>query len=189
LTDEELLAEMSRGNGAAWETLIYRYHAPIHAYLNRMLGSAVWAEDYTQECFLRVMKSVKMRRLPESFRPWLYRIASNLCRDHWRKGATRREVLDADAGVDRAANDNVAIIFEKQWEREAVIEALEQLQGEQKDLIILRFYQELKLQEIAQVLELPLSTVKTRLYQTLKELQSLLTRGEVYVYGKREKSR
>jgi RNA polymerase sigma factor (sigma-70 family) len=189
LTDEELLAEMSQGNSAAWEALIYRYHTPIHAYLSRMLASPIWAEDYTQECFLRVMKSVKARRFPESFRPWLYRIASNLCRDHWRKAATRREVLDSDAGMDVAANENVAIIFEKQWVRESVIDALKQLKEEQKDLIVLRFYQELKLEEIALVLDVPLSTVKTRLYQTLRELQRMLGREEVHVYENREKSR
>lgn len=175
MTDEELLKELSRGHASALETLAFRYHAAIRTYLYRLLQSRTLADDMTQECFVRVITSVKQGRLPEKFKPWLYKIATNLCRDHWRKAANRMEQV-GDEGLQHVlAPDNVAHIYEKQVDRELVIQALNELPAERRHLMILRFYQELKLEEIADILDIPLSTVKSRLYYGIKQLNRMLS--------------
>lgn len=174
MTDEQLLEQMSRGNSAAFETLIYRYHVQLHAYLYRMLGSVTMAEDATQECFLRLMESILKNRIPVAFKPWLYKVASNLCKDIWKKASYQKEWLNNDYATTIAAEETVPHIFEKQVEREMVIQALQKLDDERRNLIILRFYQELKFDDIAVILDLPLSIVKRKFYQTLKMLHQIL---------------
>ena len=178
MTDEQLVTEMRGGRQLAVEHMIYRYHAPIFAYLYRMTNSKPLAEDLTQECFLRAIEAIAAGRLPEALRPWLYTIAGNLCRDHWRRSSTRRETLkdDMELGL---ATDSVVSILERQAEREQVVQALQQLDPDRRELIVLRFYQELKLHEIALILDVPLSTVKSRLYQTLGKLHSALEEEEL----------
>jgi len=174
MTDEELLLEMSKGSGTALETLVFRYHAAIQTYLHRMVGSGTTAEDLAQECFVRVMEAVRKKRLPLSFRPWIYKIATNLCRDHWRKASNRVEMAGVAELELFPASENVALIYEKQTEREMVVRALQRLDEERRQLIVLRFYQELKLAEIAEILNVPLGTAKTRLYQAIKQLNQLI---------------
>ncbi|MBP1996337.1 RNA polymerase sigma factor [Paenibacillus eucommiae] len=179
MNDEELIQELSRGHTSALETLAFRYHAAIRTYLYRMLQSRLLADDLTQECFLRVMESVRQGRLPTTFKPWIYKIATNLCRDYWRKASNREEPVSNEDLSQMYAADNVSQIYEKQADREMVIHALNQLTPERRHLIILRFYQELKLDEISSVLDIPLSTVKTRLYDGIKQLNRFIGRDEI----------
>jgi RNA polymerase sigma factor (sigma-70 family) len=174
--DDHLLAqELRKGSAIAFENMVYRYHGPLYAYLYRMLNAKPLAEDMVQECFLRAMEAIRKGNVPDQLRPWLYRIAANLCKDHWRRTSSRNEVLfDASDRDDPSGSDTVASIFERQAERERVVAAVHRLATEKRNLIVLRFYQELKLEEIARVLELPLSTVKSRLYQSLGELHRYL---------------
>lgn len=174
VSDEQLLRELLNGNTAALENIVNRYHVPIYTYLYRLLGSPSQAEDLTQECFIRVIEYVRKGRLPDSFRPWIYKIAANLCRDLWRRPSYRYEWVNDEALGELPSDHSVASIFEKQSDREAVITAIGRLAPEKRNLIVLRFYQELKLEEIAGVLDIPLGTVKSRLYQCLTELERLL---------------
>lgn len=178
MDDGELLRELQTGSRSAFEAMVYRYHGPLYAYLYRMLDRKPLAEDLVQECFLRAMEAFRKGHLPDSLRPWLYRIASNLCKDHWRKASYRSECLQDQPEMEYPAEETVASIFERQQERERVVEAVHRLSPEKRNLIVLRFYQELKLEEIARILELPLSTVKSRLYQSLGELHRFLNDGE-----------
>lgn len=176
MTDGQLLRELRNGSESAFEAMVYRYHGAIYAYLYRMLGGEKpLAEDLTQECFLRAIQAIRNGMLPDLLRPWLYKIAGNLCRDYWRKGQAGKEVplLETDQPVSWS-EESVASIFDRQQERERVVAAVQQLNPEKRNLIVLRFYQELKLEEIGRILEIPLSTVKSRLYQSLGELNRLL---------------
>lgn len=181
LTDEQLVAQYKQGNTAVLELFVYRYHPAIYAYLYRLTSKRQLAEDLAQECFVRVFTAFQTGRLPERFRPWIYRIATNLCRDVWKSGAYRYEVTAQDTGVYDAADgglDTVASFLEKQDEREAVIAALSALPEEERQIVVLRFYQDLKLDEIAELLELPSGTVKSKLYRAFKRLADTLQKGE-----------
>lgn len=181
VTDEQLLAQYKQGNTAVLELFVYRYHSVIYAYLYRLTNKRQLAEDLVQECFIRVFTALQAGRVPVRFRPWIYQIATNLCRDVWKSGAYRYEVAALDTGVNEAGDggsDTVASFLDKQVEREEVIAALGALPEEERQIVILRFYQELKLDEIAELLELPLSTVKSKLYRAFKRLALLLQKGE-----------
>lgn len=181
VTDEELLMQYNQGNTAVLELFVYRYHQTIYAYLYRMTSNRQLAEDLVQECFVRVFTALRAGRLPERFRPWIYRIATNLCRDVWKSGAYRYEVAAKDTGMYDATDggkDTVASLLDKQVEREAVVAALGALPAEERQIVILRFYEELKLEEIAELLEQPLGTVKSKLYRAFRRLAHTLQKGE-----------
>lgn len=175
------------GQLAALEALIYRYHGPIRAYLNRVLHSPSLADDLTQECFVRVITAAQSGRLPHQARPWIYRIATNLCKDLWKKSSYRQEQSVDPVKLSRQQDhETVASILERQWEREAVIECLQALQEDNRQIVILRYYHELKLEDIADIMGMPLSTLKSRLYQSLKKLAQLLQAKEGSDDGRQE---
>lgn len=176
MTDEQLLQLLKRGDMSALDALVSRYHAPILAYMQRMLQNYALAEDLAQECFVRVIDAVRRNRLPSLFKPWIYKIATNLCRDYWRKGSSSEQPMGHGHFESLPAPDNIAQAYEQQLAREQVIAALGELAPERRQLLILRFYQELKLDEIAEVLDIPLSTAKTRLYDTIRQMNGILNR-------------
>ncbi len=187
LTDEQLLAEIREGRSAALEALIHRYHAPVRAYLSRMLQQSSLADDLTQETFTRVIVAAQAGRLPERARPWIYQIATNLCKDLWKKSSYRNEQsTDQEALSRHQDRETITSILERQWEREAVVSAVQSLSEDHRHIVILRFYHELKLEEIAEIVGIPLSTLKSRLYQSLKKLADILRTEEEVSYGNRQ---
>lgn len=175
MTDEELVNGMARGDQASFEAFIYRYHGPLLRYLERMLQDEEKAEDFVQEVFLRLIRQIQAKKIPERIRPWLYRVASNLCKDYWRSGRYHLESLAHHEMPERDDHcPSVVEIYERQEERLKVLEALNALSERERDLVILRFYQELKIKEIAQVMEMPLGTVKSALHHALIKLKGLL---------------
>lgn len=187
ISDEELLKQIAAGDEASLEALVHRYHKPIYQYLQRMLNDSSLAEDLSQECFIRLCRSVQTGKLPSRFRPWIYRIATNLCKDVWKSPVYRKEALwETEKLSHHSDKETVTSILERQWEREAVVRALGSLADDEREIIILRFYNELRLDEISEMLEMPLGSVKTKLYKTFKKMAVLLNVEEVDPYGKAE---
>ncbi|WP_010279804.1 RNA polymerase sigma factor [Paenibacillus senegalensis] len=177
VSDEWLVQRMAEGDQVAFEAFIHRYHGPLLGYLERHLRNREKAEDLVQETFLRMLRQLQKSSIPAQIRPWLYKVALNLCRDYWKSISYRNDqqtqtVLDF---VDRRdEGPSVIEIFERQETRKEILRSLDQLSSIQREIVLLRFYQELKLQEIADIMDIPLSTVKTNLYQSLKKLRSRL---------------
>ena len=100
-TDEELMRRAAHGDEDAFALLVRRYESPLYGYLRRMLGNGADAEDAFQETFLRVHQHRSRYRQGAPFRPWLYQIATNLCRDRLRSRRRHPQVsLDAPAPVE-----------------------------------------------------------------------------------------
>ena len=189
MTDEELLEQLRQGSEAALEALIFRYHAPIRTYIARLVRNPAHADELTQECFERVCHAALSGKLPERVRPWIYRIATNLCRDLWKKASYRSEMLaEQHQMIHYPDRDTVTSIVERQWEREEIVRALETLPETEQKIVILRYYHDLKLEEIAEMLDMPLSTLKSRLYKSLKSLAGALAgKEERTVAGKKKR--
>jgi RNA polymerase sigma-70 factor (ECF subfamily) len=139
------------------------------------LGSEDEARDAAQEAFLKAYKGLSDFKGEAQFSSWLYRIAVNLCRDRLRrrKGKTlvSLEALE-DAGPVIATREPGAHELVQQLDlRRAVRRAIAELSEEQREVVILKEYQGLTFLEIAQTLDLPVSTVKTRLYRGLGQLR------------------
>ncbi|MBP1994951.1 RNA polymerase sigma factor [Paenibacillus eucommiae] len=187
ITDEQLVQAMAHGDQAAFEAFVYRYHSPLLGYLERQLQDSGKAEELVQELFIRLIRQLRSDKIPPQIRPWLYHVALNLCRDYWRSGGYRTERSTSDELLEqRDAHPTVVEIYERQETRQEIIRTLQKLPEMQRDIIILRFYQDLMLQEIADVLDLSLSTVKTNLYTALKKLKKQLANGLTHELLERE---
>ena len=176
-TDEELVARSRRGDTESFNQLVRRWERPIFALAYRTLGREEDARDITQETFLRAFRALPGFKGDAKFSSWLYRIALNLCRD-WMRRDRRAPMVAVPEGVEihelAADKQEVASVEDLAARAElsgAVAAAMERLPDEQRTAIILKEYHGLTFQEIADLMNCPLSTAKTRLYQGLMLLR------------------
>jgi RNA polymerase sigma-70 factor (ECF subfamily) len=188
-SDEELVTLSQGGDLDSFNQLVLRWERPIYALAYRVIGREEDARDVAQETFLRAFRALKGFKGQAKFSSWLYRITLNLCRD-WMRRERRTPLAQAPEGIDLVELAGEAtptesieeLVGRKQLGR-AVSEAMALLPEEQRTAIILKEYHGLTFQEIAELLDCPLSTVKTRLYQGLtvvrKQLQHAGVNGDV----------
>lgn len=171
MQDEDYMSQLSYGNDSALDTLVFRYHKLLYGYAYRLLQDERLAEDIVQETFLKIYQQAQKGYVPQQFKPWMYRIATNSCKDYWRKASTKREQY-TDKSLEEKGQ--VHHIIDRQLERRWMIDALNQLSFEYRSVLYLRFYQDLKYAEIALTLDIPINTVKVRLTRGLKYLEKIL---------------
>jgi RNA polymerase sigma-70 factor, ECF subfamily len=179
-SDEELVARAMRGDMDSFNQLVLRWERPIHALAYRVIGREEDARDVCQETFLRAYRALPGFKGQAKFSSWLYRIALNLCRD-WIRRERRAPVAQAPEGVDlielaseSTPTESIEDLVARREIGRAVARAMANLPEEQRTAIILKEYHGLTFQEIADLLDCPLSTVKTRLYQGLTVLRRQL---------------
>ncbi len=173
-TDEQLASGVQRGRAADLTALVERHHGPLLGFLYRLTaGDRALAEDLTQEAFLRALRRIAQYRPARPFKPWLYAIAVNAARDHFKRADTRRTeaLTDEFDPPDPGAVDEGLLAAE---DAGRVARALGALPAPQRETLVLRYYQDLSLAEVAEVLEIPLGTVKSRLSVGLDRLKRLL---------------
>jgi RNA polymerase sigma-70 factor (ECF subfamily) len=182
-TDEELVARSVGGDADSFNELILRWERPIYALAYRTIGREEDARDVCQETFLRAYRALPGFRGQAKFSSWLYRIALNLCRD-WVRRERRTPVVqppeDGDLMEMAAAaepSESIEDLVARKDLARSVERAMALLPEEQRTAIVLKEYQGLTFQEIADLVGCPLSTVKTRLYQGLTVLRRELARG------------
>ncbi|MEO8482113.1 MAG: sigma-70 family RNA polymerase sigma factor [Acidobacteriota bacterium] len=184
-TDEELVASATAGDLDSFNQLVVRWERPIYALAYRTLGRDEDARDVVQEAFLRAYRGLKGFKGQAKFSSWLYRITLNLCRD-WMRRERRAPIVTLPEGVDpiEMADDraspaeSVEDLVARREMSAAVARAMAELPEEQRAAIMLKEYHGLTFQEIADMLNCPLSTVKTRLYQGLSVLRRRLERQQ-----------
>ena len=175
LPDEDLARALQRGETRALTLLVERHHAPLLGYLYRLTGGdRPLAEDLVQETFLRVLRSIRQYHPAQRFKPWLYAIATNLTRDHFKRADTRRTDPIQTGTLSLPDPHQPEPTFLAHDDARQVIAALAHLPDPQREAIILRYYQDLSLAEIAETLNIPLGTVKSRLSIGLQKLRELL---------------
>jgi RNA polymerase sigma-70 factor (ECF subfamily) len=179
-TDEELVARSMGGDLDSFNQLVLRWERPIYALAYRVIGREEDARDVAQETFLRAFRALGGFKGQAKFSSWLYRITLNLCRD-WIRRERRAPVAQAPEGVDLLEmasevepSETVEDLVARRELSRAVAKAMAVLPEEQRTAIILKEYHGLTFQEIADLLDCPLSTVKTRLYQGLGVLRKQL---------------
>jgi RNA polymerase sigma factor (sigma-70 family) len=174
-SDEQLALEAQRGANASLLVLAERYYAPIFRYLYRLCdGNRMLAEDMTQNVFLRMQRGLTGYQYPRPFRTWLYSIATNLMRDHWALRDTRdTDTIDVPEQAGEAQHESEAAFIEKE-DATRVRAALRGLSELHRQTIVLYYYEELSQSDIAAVLDVPLGTVKSRLFNALRNLREIL---------------
>jgi RNA polymerase sigma-70 factor (ECF subfamily) len=176
-TDEQLMAAATAGDQAALAELVARYHAPLLGYLYRLVdGDRPLAEDLVQETLLHVLRQ-STYAVERPCKPWLYSIATNLARDHLKSAEVRRRLRGADEEEllrlhDVAPGPEARVLAAEQSGE--VQMALTSLSEEYRVVLVLRFYQEFSLKEIAETLQIPLGTVKSRLSVGVHRLREVL---------------
>jgi len=186
--DSSLVTRCLRGDETAWEDLVRVHTRKVYALCFRFTGSGSEAQDLTQEVFLRVFRTIKTFRSDEgSFGTWLSRVTRNLLIDHYRR--TRQErVTDSieeqlpiieETGAAAAARPDQSVAGREASE---ILQAtLQKLSPDLREAVILRDLQEMEYREIAEVLQIPEGTVKSRINRGRAELTRLLRKQKLAV--------
>ena len=176
---EEAVRKFFEGEEEAFGPIVRHWERKIYNLAWRMVGNREDAQDIVQETFLSVFKSIKSLRDPGSFSTWLYRIALNHCRA-WRRSA---RLLPIDSGPDQAGDEGSPLFripAEARGDsveiRDIIQKALAGLSEEHRSAVVLKEYVGLSLEELANVMDCPLSTAKSRLYHGLRGVQRNLKR-------------
>ncbi|HEX5965229.1 MAG TPA: sigma-70 family RNA polymerase sigma factor [Pyrinomonadaceae bacterium] len=183
-TDEIIVQRALTGDAEAFGEIVRRWERRIFALAYGMLGREEDARDATQETFLAAFRNLRGFRGEAKVSSWLHRIAVNQCITRQRQSRVRSEsALDDEQEKDAASfatpvHYSPLRVVEGRQETTAVRRAINSLPIELRQVVIMKEFEELTFREIAEVLELPLSTVKSRLYTAMKQLQMRLQKFE-----------
>lgn len=170
------MQQVQNGDQRAFRQLYQRYNRKVFGYFYRMLNrDEELASDMMQDLFVKVMEKSHLYQPDKAFKTWLFTLASNQCKNQFRKWANRDKAFAAwaeERGVLLPADAPLQLDLEKFGD--ALDTLLETLEEKKKTAFILRFKQDFSLEEIALIQECPVGTVKSRLYYTLRWLQEQL---------------
>ncbi|MCB5236844.1 MAG: RNA polymerase sigma factor [Niallia nealsonii] len=177
--DQELVREILSGSEAAMEVLTRKYYRPIFAFVYRKVGEKEIAYDLTQEIFIKMMKKIHTYSNKKKFSSWLFMIALNHCRDYWKSNEFKRLSMQTELqDIQQNEQQQVSYIFENKETREQIKQAMESLPEYQKEALILKYFHQMKIKEIAELTNSNASTVKSRLKQGIGKLAVLLRKEE-----------
>jgi len=172
-TDEESFSRFLRGDEGGFEDLLDRYRTPLFSFILRMVGNGE-ADDVFQETFMRVLRHRHRFDAARRFRPWLYAIAANLCRDALRR-RKRSPELSGDELPDGVSVSNPEADSVGAEIRDAVAVAVAALPPDQREVFLLREQAGLSFREISSATGTNLNTVLGRMHQAVKKLKVHLT--------------
>ncbi|MFB4169605.1 RNA polymerase sigma factor [Virgibacillus sp. JSM 102003] len=175
--DQELIDSIINGNENAMEILTRKYYPNIFSFVYRKMGDKEVAYDLTQEIFIKMIKKIHTYSSKSTFKGWLYTIAANTCKDYWRslnfKNLSKQSALPGNL----KSKFNISHILERNEKREEINTAINNLPDYQKEAIILKYFHDLKIKEIAKITGSTIPTVKSRLKQGLGKLAKVLDGG------------
>jgi RNA polymerase sigma-70 factor, ECF subfamily len=180
-TDEDLVVAFQSGDIPAFDQLVRRWDRKIQGVIYRLVGNHDEARDLSQEAFLKAYRALGTFKQEARFSSWLYQIAINATRDRLRRRRRRTDLSLDDVEEKgesslRDAGPSALDLIESSDLSRAVAVAMAALPEEQREVVILKEYEGLTFPEIAETLDVPLSTVKTRLYRGLGQLRIRLER-------------
>jgi RNA polymerase sigma-70 factor (ECF subfamily) len=179
-SDEQIVERALAGDADAFGEIVRRWERRIFALAYGMLGREEDARDATQETFISAFRNLRGFRGEAKVSSWLHRIAINQCISRQRRARVRGETaLEDETGtggepLQAPAHQSPARTAESRERTEIVRRAVGSLPAELRQVVVMKEFEELTFQEIAEALDLPLSTVKSRLYTALRQLQMRL---------------
>jgi RNA polymerase sigma-70 factor (ECF subfamily) len=173
VSDEQLMVAFSRGSTDSFGELFSRYKEPMFGFFRRRLRDPAQAEELTQETFLALLRASSHYEPSATFRTYLYAIGFNILRAHRRKAAFRA-MFHGDMFHGAGREDREAAVRNTMdadlWLRDAV----NRLERMDREILLLREFEQLSYAEIAELLRLPLNTVRSRLFRARTALRELL---------------
>lgn len=177
LSDKELVEKAKKGDDNAFEQLLFRYEKQIFGYLLRFVNQKENAEDVTQETFIKVYRSLATFDPEYKFKTWLYTVATHTAYDWLRKAKRNHElfIIDDPENEFETIDESTAYNdLEMKENKELIDNAIQKIKPAYQTVIQMFYRDELSYEEIAQVLNLPLNTVKTHLSRAKKALSKEL---------------
>ena len=187
MQDELLIRRAQRGDADAFEQLLLEHQKNVYNLCYRMAGNPDDAMDLSQETFLRAWRWLDQYQFASAFSTWLYRLCSNICIDFLRRRRRQQTVPltfeDADGEEQTYAVPDAQPLPEEQVElkltRETLAAAMAQLLPEHRAVLQLRVVNEMSYEQIADVLDIQIGTVKSRLSRARNQLKKILERGNL----------
>lgn len=176
LNDEELMLAICFGDQAAFSELYERYNQRLFYFFYRMLGNdKELANDFLQDIFYKIINKPEQYNCNFKFSSWIYSIAQNMCKNEYRKREVRKNIIN-DNNID-CLNDETTVneTTEKEELITHVFTELNKLEEIQRSVLILKYKENFSLKEIAEILELPEGTIKSRLHYARLELSKRVT--------------
>jgi RNA polymerase sigma-70 factor (ECF subfamily) len=167
-TDEQLILAFTRGSTEAFTALFLRYKQPLYGFFRRRVGVGSLAEELTQETFIALLRSIDRYHMTALFRTYLYAVAYRVFRSHRRKAFFR-------AGFSASETPSHEPAASPSIETDLLMrEALRKLDRVEREIILLREFEQLSYLEIATLLHIPVNTVRSRLFRARSTLRVLL---------------
>jgi RNA polymerase sigma-70 factor, ECF subfamily len=179
-TDEDLILAFQNGDVSAFDEIVRRYRDPLFNFVVRLLGDAFFSEDIVQETFLRVYRNRHRYHQVAKFSTWIYTIASNLAKTELRRRKVRNFFSISSKGEDEKDYDLVDTSSDIERDvdgaikNEIILKEINALPYHFKEAVLLRDIQDLSYEEISQILNVPLGTVKSRVNRGRSRLQKRL---------------
>lgn len=177
-SDEELMLLLANGGQSAFDDLYRRYSKPMLNFFYRLLDNdRELAEDLLHDLFLKIIEMPERFDANRAFRTWFYTLAGNMVRNEYRRNQMGRSYEKSLSDLEEPAVDGTERAFDRELFHQRLLLELERLEPEQKILYNLRFHEELTIPQIAEIMDCPDGTVKSRLFQ----LNRLLAK-KLYIY-------
>lgn len=173
MEEREALERVMKGDKDAYRVIVERYKQRAYYTALGFVNNPEDALDISQDAFVRAYKALGTFDLSKPFFPWFYKIIRNLCFDFLKKRKRIREVPLEDVEK-REDGLGVEEVYRRKVLKEKVWEAISQLSPDEREVVLLRFFQDLSYKEISGVLECPIGTVMSRLYYTKRKLRDKL---------------
>jgi len=178
-TDKELVRRVRRGDREAMGQLVDRHYAPVLNFVARFVGRTESAHDLAQETFVKVIRRLESFDDRADLRTWIFAIAANACRDEMRRAKRRPELTEADGpdlqlirdfAEDTDVTGKPAAMLDRKLRADQVRRAVASLSDLHREVVVLRFFHDLSLKEIAEICHCSIGTVGSRLHYAVKRL-------------------
>ncbi len=167
LSEREVLELVRKGNREAYQIIVSRYMKRAYYIALGFVKNHQDALDISQESFIKAFRKIKSFNIQKPFFPWFYRLMKNLCLDHLKRSSRIKEIPLEEIHVLQEEREDKEI-------KEVLWRGIERLPFEQREVIILRYFQQLSYREIAEMTEKPIGTVMSSLYYAKKRLKETI---------------
>jgi len=184
-SDEQLFAEHQAGKPGRFNEIVRRYAPELYRFLVRFTGDPVAAEDILQETFLQVYQSADRFDPDRPLRPWLFTIAANKARD-WLRAQKRRPEVSLDAVINEQVDEPVRFVeifgdnrasppeqVDAAEQRQRVEQIVQAMSPKLREVLVLGYFHRMPYRQIAEVLRVPVGTVKSRLHAAVRQFARL----------------
>ncbi|MEQ6118935.1 RNA polymerase sigma factor [Reichenbachiella sp. MALMAid0571] len=185
---EKIIRDAQAGDKRAFNKLVSLWYKRIYNFSYKYFNDHDLATEAAQRTFISLFKSLPNLQEIEKFKPWLYKIVLNFCRDEERKANTRSKLVIANndkqdyviMNIPDTENSEPDTLYMQNQISELVLNSIEKLNEEQKEVLIMKEYEGLKFREIAEIIGISENTVKSRLYYGFSNLKKIIEKERVY---------